>query len=207
MMKKMLAMAAIAALAAVSATAATVTKISDAPAAWGMLDLGATVTLPSGATWTVAPTVTENNQTGQRSPFDPSGGALTGWETIDYFAVGPAHATTQAVLSFDRVQTGLGLLWGSPDSYNSIVLVNNAEGGSETVLSSAIVPGPTAPAGRGAVLVDISGVRFDEARFLSSSNAFEFASVTATPVPLPAAGWMLIAAMSGLAYLRRRTQR
>lgn len=183
------------------AQAATVTTVANAPDAWAGL-AATSIDLPAGASWLGdAPSVRTGNESGvYRSPFDPTGGVLDGWEKIEYFAVGPDNATTDARLGFDKLQTSMTFLWGSPDTYNAIEFFSGATS-AFTLLSNAITV-PTI--GQGATLVTVSGLLFDSVSFRSTSNALEFSNVTATPVPLPAAAWMLLAGLTGLGVLSRR---
>ncbi len=61
--------------------------------------------------------------------------------------------------------------------------------------------------GTGALLVMISDIAFDEVRFASSGDAFEFtniASYALAAIPIPAPIAMLLGSLAGLAVLRRR---
>ena len=62
--------------------------------------------------------------------------------------------------------------------------------------------------GWGAALVTISDLKFDAVKFtnIPAENAFEFSNLSASPIPLPAAGWLLIGGMGALGALgyRRR---
>jgi hypothetical protein len=60
------------------------------------------------------------------------------------------------------------------------------------------------PQAVGLAQVVFSGFLFDEAVLSSGKNAFEYGLVAATPVPLPAAVWMLAAALGSLGLMRRR---
>ncbi|MBG6178688.1 hypothetical protein IWQ55_006516 [Labrenzia sp. EL_208] len=56
-----------------------------------------------------------------------------------------------------------------------------------------------------AYFVTFDNFEFDTVKFTNGANpAFEYANVSATPVPLPAAGWMLLAGVGGLVAMRRR---
>ncbi|TVQ58663.1 MAG: VPLPA-CTERM sorting domain-containing protein [Rhodobacteraceae bacterium] len=200
-MRKYLATAIAAIMLSGAAHAATVTKLADAPAAWAGLAATSTV-LPVGAGWVGTPPATrQGNLAGiYRSPFEPTGGTtLADWATVAYFAVGPGNDTTSATLGFDRKQTSMTFLWGSPDTYNSIKFFDGVDL-QFTLLTSAIVPAT----GLGASLVKISDLLFDSVAFHSTSNALEFSNVTTTPVPLPAAAWMLLSGLAGLGVLSRR---
>ena len=171
-----------------------------------MVDLSATVTPPAGANWTSTPaTFKDSARRNRRSPFEPVGNmALDDWEEIRFFAVGPVSGQrTEGRLAFDTDQKGLRFLWGSPDNDNRVSFYHDGMR-LETVMRS---DGAGMPRGRGAALVevtDIAGGWFDEVRFERGGTTFEFASISATPVPLPAAGWMLLGGLAALGAMGRR---
>ena len=166
------------------------------------------ISLPSGASWDGGVSVRMGNAGGvYRTPWDEtSNGAVenatvgnSAAAAIKYFASGPGNLPNPAKLKFTGDQTSLSFLWGSPDTYNYLFFRLDGANVS-TFIGSPITGSPSA----GSVLVTFTGL-FDEVWFESrGSNAFEFASITATPVPLPAAGWMLLAGIGGLVALRRK---
>ena len=92
-------------------------------------------------------------------------------------------------------------MWGSPDTYNTLnFFLDGATVGSFTG-SSVIPPGTK---GLGFVDVVFRG-QFDRVVFGSiGQDAFEFTNVSSTPVPLPAAAWLLLSGLAGLGALGRR---
>jgi hypothetical protein len=188
-----------------TASALTVTKIADAPTAWqtAMNAQGNTTFVPGE--WSVAPATRSGNSSGKwRSPFDKQdvGGNNNNSSYIgnSYFAVGPDNTTTEAVMTFTVDQTSLSFLWGSIDTYNRLSFyLNNALQGEVT--NPAFGGNQT---GRGASYVRISGVIFDEIRFGSKQNAFEFSNMSTTAVPIPAAAWLLGSGLFGLFAVGRR---
>lgn len=120
-------------------------------------------------------------------------------------------AGASATYVFSSLRTQLNLVWGSPDDYNKIEFFNG-DTLLDTVATVAIL-GPILPccvtgqpniANSLIAISNIAGVgaQFDKIVLSSSRNAFEVANIAA--VPVPAAGFLLIGALGGLAALRRR---
>lgn len=195
-------------LAAIVAAAALFAAVQTADAA--TLSFG---TLPSAAIMNPAAsattgTVYENvtgSQSDRRSPWESAGSsvdhnAVDAWYTS---VSGGATATYNVGLS-----SAASFVWGSPDTYNTLEFLL---GGAvvDTVILGTTYTGPVNPASFGVnsalvTFTDITGGTFDAIKFSSSSNAFEFANLEVAPVPLPAAGLMLLAGLSGFAAVRRR---
>lgn len=221
MMTKLLTAGALAAaLTAGIAQAATVSVVANAPTSWGLVDQGQSLNIGAGV-WTDAPAIVAGSVGGQfKSPFDPikanggldvTGGAvINGWERIQYYTVGspsPNLAPSPAILSYAAQQSYLTILWGSIDTYNAVAFYLNGTLQS-TVTGGYLLANGGLPAASGAAFVRIAE-RFNEVRFYSNFGqnadvpAFEFSNVVAA-VPVPAAGFLLIGALGGLAALRRR---
>ncbi len=208
-------------MAPATASALTVQTVATDANAWASVNTSQTVALPNGATWTSAPLQMPNVWFPQVdpcisfcSPFDPGifgtnqtigATPLAGWQQLPFWATWQAPAGTNTnILSFVGVQRSLTLLWGSFDVGNLIELVLNGQvvgtvAGNQLGLT---VRNP----GRGAALVTLSNVAFNELRFSSTSGGFEFANVQTAPVPLPlpAAGLATALGMMALARRRRR---
>ena len=184
-----------------TASAATIT--SETPV---LADLQSnSLDLPAGSHWLIdggytAPDIEQGSSDGlYRSPYDGLG---TGnYETIAYWNIsGPEN-----YLVFDRVMNSLSFLWGSPDSYNYVTLINTAIGGPNLVVQLADLISPvTPPVGGGASFVTIRGFAFNKVLFTSQTPAFEIGNIAAA-VPLPAGGVLLLIGLGGLALLRRRS--
>lgn len=157
---------------------------------------------PDDALWAdgSAPTVASGNLSGvYQSPFNNTG--LLG--TQSYFSV-----TGSETLTFGTAQSGFSLLWGSIDSYNTIAFDN---GLSFTGTDIVQLLGLSAEGTNYEQVALISfsfeeGSRFSSVTFHSSQPAFEFAlaPTPAAMIPLPAAGWLLLAGAGAIAAIARR---
>ena len=121
---------------------------------------------------------------------------------------GPAvysSITGEVSYTFSGFSNFLSLVWGSPDTYNTLEF-HDANGLVETVLGGTIrgiIPGNGNIANS---LVNIATqFAFNKVVFKSTQAAFEYANLTnMAPVPLPAGGLLLLGGLGGLAALRRR---
>lgn len=130
--------------------------------------------------------------------------------TDSYYTVGSPNLSASFAELFVSVSTSFSLLWGSIDSYNAIEFLLG--GVSQDIVDGAELGLGTA--GNVTAAVDITnigdaGLSFDSVRFFSNfgqnsdTPAFEFA-LEVSPVPIPAAGLLLLGALGGLAAMRRR---
>jgi hypothetical protein len=207
------------ALAPLSAAALTIQTVATDGAAWNMVNTSQTVALPNGSSWTSAPLQMPNAWFPQIdpcvsfcSPFDPGifgtnqtigATPLAGWQNLPFWATWQTSDRSNVnVLSFTGVQRSLSLLWGSLDVGNLIEFVlNGAVVGSVAGDQLGVAIGNP---GRGAALVNLSGLQFDEVRFSSTTGGFEFSNVNAAPIPLPLPILGLGAALGMLGLVRRR---
>ena len=129
------------------------------------------------------------------SPF-----AGTAFEDVAvYHAV---SAGAEARYAFDRPQTQFSLLFGSPDSYNRLSFLLDGVEVFDLVGDDVVSPGQL---GSGAVYVLIRDLSFDEVRFSSSGDAFEFSNLfSLAQIPVPASLPLLFGALAGLGILTRR---
>ena len=194
------------AMAPTSAKAISLVSTTPNPGSYVGLDLGATVDLPAFASWNPAPSIRAGNISGvTRSPFDETtdintysnGSGIP--ESTQYFSDGPSNPNNPAVLEFSVDQRGFAFLWGSPDDYNELTFFLD---GQEvlTFLGTVVQP----PIAVGSAFVEFKG-KFDAVSFFSDGkNAFEWSSMSATAVPLPATVWMMLAALGSLGFVARR---
>lgn len=202
-----------------SVSALTVQTVATDGAAWNGIDSSQTVALPNGASWTSAPLQMPHPWFPQVdpcisfcSPFDPGifgtnqtigSTPLAGWQTLPFWATWQtADRSNVNILSFSGAQRSLSLLWGSFDVGNLIEFVlNGAIVGSVAGNQLGVTVGNP---GRGSALVNLSGIKFDQLRFSSTSGGFEYSNIQAAPVPLPLPLAGLAAALGLLGLARRR---
>lgn len=218
MLKKMV-LACVIGLLPLSATALTVQTVATDGAAWNMVNTSKTVTLQNGASWTSAPLQMPHPWfpnidpcVSFCSPFDPGifgtnqtigSTPLAGWQSLPFWATWQSPTRSNVnILSFAGVQRSLSLLWGSTDVGNLIEFVlNGVVVGSVAGNQLGVTVGNP---GRGAALVNLSGIQFNELRFSSTSGGFEYSNLEAAPIPLPLPIAGLAAALGLLGLVRRR---
>jgi hypothetical protein len=111
-----------------------------------------------------------------------------------------------AEYKFGSDRTAFNIMWGSPDSYNSLKFFDDNNLVFTILGNDAKITGtPGFAAGLKFVNVHISNLTFDKVRFESSTDAFEYANVA--PVPLPAAALFIGTGLVGLVGLRRKRAR
>lgn len=187
--------AGIVAITSLPAFAATVTTDKIQPTYTGLL---------------AAPT---SNSSGFRLNFqgsefaNPAPNSRTPWE--DFAAIADTayynsiEAGGFAEYDFGTTQTSFSLMWGSPDSYNTLSFFDgNTEVFSIAGNDTAITSTPGFQNGLSFVNVSITDLAFTKVVFESGSDAFEFSNVA--PVPLPAAAWTLGAAIGALSLTARK---
>jgi hypothetical protein len=188
----------------------------------------ATVTLTALPTASVAnpiPSATtpiyHSNVTGDivnGNPGDP-GDARSVWNSL-YSTVPVATGVYSSVskngsatFSFVGAQNVLQFVWGSVDNYNFLTFYLGSvqvDVFSFTNLASMQAAGFVGGRSAGqdsmtARITDIgAGGVFDRVVLTATQDAFEFANLRAAQVPLPAGGLLLVGALGGLAFARRR---
>jgi hypothetical protein len=127
-----------------------------------------------------------------KSPFE---GSII--PNTPFNSVGARGAGTYA---FSSVRSTLKLIWGSVDQYNFIDFYRGINK-VDTLIGVDDPEGKNRPLTEILASIVVSG-GFDRVVLRSDRNSFEHASVAA--VPVPAAGFLLVGALGGLAALRRR---
>lgn len=162
--------------------------------------------LANSHTGTIHENITGSVVNQYRSPWESAGSTVTYTDPTAWYTSVQAGASATYDLGLSSV---LSFVWGSPDTYNTVEFLL---GGS--VVDSVILGGANIdPASYGtnsalATFTKITGGVFDAVRLLSSGNSFEFANLTSNPapVPVPAAGVLLLTALGGMVAMRRRKQ-
>lgn len=122
---------------------------------------------------------------------------------LDGSAYTSISGNASATYTFSTLMSSVSFLWGSPDSYNDLDIILSGSGVTETINGLDI----GSPFGSGAKYVTISDVGlFDSLTFRSTTNAFEFANLSVTPVPVPAAMPLLLVGLAGFGVMRRRSR-
>jgi hypothetical protein len=134
--------------------------------------------------------------------------------TTDAAAAGQYLSTGigDIILTFTTVQTGLSLLWGSIDGYNSLQLFNGATPGSVVTgamaSNAAGVPDNGFQGFQGSAFITLTGELFDRVVFSSTNFSYEFGALIAAErgfaVPTPASLALFGAGLFALAAVQRR---
>ena len=122
-----------------------------------------------------------------RSPWEG-----TAFPNLQYTSV------RNGVAGYNLSGTGLNLFWGSPDSYNTLTFYTGINGTGDSVSMSGSLLGPPQAIAHHMVQILTSDV-FRSITISSTSPAFEFGNLAATP--LPGALVLLGSALSGLGFM------
>lgn len=179
--------------------------------------------LPSSTGWVVNPAPSSftpggvNTEFGSlanvyRSPFEENGvpgpgGTITpNYANVPYTSIA-SFKPGSATYSFASPMDTLVILWGSPDSYNTLSFYSSSDGSGtpiDTFTGSALT---AATPGLGYDLVTfISAVGFESVVLSSTNAAFEFADLQAS-APLPAALPLFATGLGVMGYLARRRKK
>jgi hypothetical protein len=139
-----------------------------------------------------------------------------------YISAAYEHAPYRSIFNgsggynFSSGKTGLNILWGSPDTYNTLSFFSKKDGGGTLLGSFSLADllpfGATAGLGHDMVTFT-SAVAFLSIVLTSGSPAFEYAALTATGsdnqtnLPLPPAILLFGTALGGLTVLGRRRRK
>lgn len=191
----------VAAMSLALAVPGTATTITITPGPSSPLSGGTTFTFDSGAVpagWTFS-----TSGSGIAATSTPNVAAEPSNDTTPFAYVGTGGTITYTSPNSAGF-TSIGLDWGSPDTFNTLVLSNAST-------SITLVPGSGLLAGLNpnqatAEYVTISGGAWTTATFTSASAAFEFDNVTigGTATPEPASIALLAGGLIGVGFLRRR---
>lgn len=132
-----------------------------------------------------------------------SGRYTSPWEGTEYYGVG-SYTSVQGGASATHAHAGpLTFLWSTPDSYNTLSFYLGAEL-VDSITGASIVARSFLQNGSAFVTI-ASALLFDTVVFSSADNAFEYSfDVAPAPVPLAAAGILLLGGLGGLAALKSR---
>ena len=168
--------------------------------------------LPGGTEWVIAPTVITPPPGSVSKEFKSPFIDTMLEDTQTYFSVSKKTEPTLATLGFTEVRNSLTFLWGSIDSFNSVVfrLVGGDTytfGGGDVIGTVNAFLGEPEQTGTGS-FERVALLRFSfedaisEVDFRSNTASFEFAMI-----PLPAAGWLLLGGLGALGAVARRKRR
>ena len=134
--------------------------------------------------------------------------ARTPWEgtpfenTAEYFSLAGSTGLSTATYDFGGDISRFAIIWGSPDFYNQVQLFDDGNL-VHTITGDEVAALAGITEGLGMANVTFFGT-FDQVVFATTEeiDAFEYAEVA--PIPLPAAGFMLLGALGLMGYTARR---
>lgn len=125
-------------------------------------------------------------------------------KTQNYTSVAPKGKNDGvAEYVFDTPFRQLNFVWGTPDLYNTVLFYRTGVGLIDTVMGFGNGTNVELPTVAITNIGDNGG--FDRVQFVSTGTAFEYANLSAVaPIPVPAAGLLLLTALGGVALMRKR---
>ncbi len=149
-----------------------------------------------------------------------SGYGITGWDSLPYSSVQGGGSATYSTIpgSNPAGANTLSILWGSPDSYNTLAFYNASDllgtitGSPNGTYETGILSGIALEIqtyGHDQMTFTDNGGLFTSVVLSSTTNAFEFADLSSSYVelsrtPLPSTWTMLIAGFIGLGFFAYR---
>ena len=204
-MSRMIIAAAMIVYMPVAANAYTINAINDTNDAHAAVNVANSLVIPG--VFTNAPTTFASGISIAgitRSPFENDDESIDFVSLPAYYSVGIDGSYypngNSATLDLGGLTTEFSLLWGSPDSYNTLELLLD----DVTVLT---IPGslfsiPAFGASFVSIAAESSAEFFNGVRFSSAGNAFEFSNMGVTPIPLPPTLLLLLGALATLGFGR-----
>ena len=157
------------------------------------------ITAPVSTTGTFVLSTTGTIANVQRSPYEGTAIASTPYSALAVGGSGPSSAT------YNIGAFNVGLLWGSPDSYNFIDFYTGLNGTGtliRTVTGTDLVPPATTAFGFDFVTFTSNGGQIGSIVLRDSGQAaFEFSDIA--PVPIPGALPLFATGLGGLCLLMR----
>jgi len=133
--------------------------------------------------------------------------ARSPWETTPFQNVLQYTSVRDGTAVYNISGNGLRILWGSPDSYNTLTFYTglNGTGTAASITGDALVPPGTTGLGHHLVWI-LTGETFQSVSISSGRPAFEFSNMVAT-TPLPPALPLLATGLGVMGWLARRRRR
>jgi hypothetical protein len=127
----------------------------------------------------------------------PSGAVGTNYLSVE--------GSQSATLTFAMPTTYLSFLWGSPDSYNSLV-VTEADGTVTTLsaMSFGLTTGANAPESYVQIMDTASAILSLTYSNSPKTNSFETANYSVTPVPEPETYALMLGGLGLVGFMARR---
>jgi len=124
---------------------------------------------------------------------------------VPFLAAGPS-STSPAVMTFLNGTSFLGLLWGSPDQYNTLTIRDNNNVAYIFTTSSLGFPVQNGDQSFNQYVqfMASAGTLISTVTFASGIDAFETTQFTVTPIPEPETYALMLAGLAALGFVSRR---